>query len=154
MLVFAIYSSQETLEFFNKSEELYKLDINKFRVSSDRNTNNNGYKLIDICINNNIFILNGRFGKDKHVGKCTFREQSLIDYTICSISVIKQLKNFEVGDPDFLLSDGHSLLKWSLSTQFISENKDNLKQNKTYKNGIHDTLILSCLISRPTQLII
>ena len=123
----------ETLEFFNKSEELCKLDINKFRVSSDRNTNNNGYKLIDICINNNIFILNGRFGKDKHVGKCTFREQSLIDYTICSINVIKQLKNFEVGDPDFLLSDGHSLLKWSFSTQLISENKDNLKQNKTYK---------------------
>ena len=46
---------QETLEFFNKSEELCKLDINKFRVSSDRNTINNGYKLIDICINNNIF---------------------------------------------------------------------------------------------------
>ena len=102
---------QETLDFFNKSEELVKLNINKLRVSQDKNTSNNGYKLIDICINNNLFILNGRFGKDKEIEKCTFREQSLIDYTICSINVIKLLNDFEVGDSDFLLSDGHSLLK-------------------------------------------
>ena len=80
---------QETLEFLNKSEELVKLNIYKLWVSQDKNINNNGYKLIDICINNNLFILNGRFGKDKEIGKCMFREQSLIDYTICSVNVIK-----------------------------------------------------------------
>ena len=81
----------------------------------DKNANKNGRKLIDICINNNLFILNGRFGKDKHVGRCTFIEQSLmiLDYTICSIDVIKILNDFEIGDPDFLLSDGHALLKRS-----------------------------------------
>ena len=77
----------------------------------DKNANKNGR--IDICINNNLFFLNGRFGKDKHVGRCMFREQSSIDYTICSIDVIKILNDFEIGDPDFLLSDGHALLKRS-----------------------------------------
>ena len=102
---------QETLSFFNKSKELDKININKYRVSQDSIVNSNGNKLLDICINNNLFILNGRFGKDKVLGKCTFRDQSLIDYTICSINAIKLLTDFEVFDTDSLLSDGHSLLK-------------------------------------------
>ena len=125
---------QETLQFFNKSEELSKLDINTRRVTMDTNTNKNGRKLIDICINNNLFILNGRFGKDKHVGRCTFREQSLIDYTICSINVIKILNDFEIGDPDFLLSDGHALLKWSFRPMAVEEIENTPVKNKTYKN--------------------
>ena len=105
---------QETLDFFNKSEMLDKLHINKVRVSQDNYVNTNGSKLIDICINNNLFILNGRCGKDKSLGTCTFRGQSLIDYTICSINCLKLLADFEVEDTDSLLSDGHSILKWSV----------------------------------------
>ena len=67
------------LNHFNKSEELEKVNINKLRVSQDNIANKNGHKLIDICINNNFFILNGRFRKDKSLGKCTFRGQALIN---------------------------------------------------------------------------
>ena len=105
---------QETSSFFNKSEELDKININKYRVSQDSVVNSNGNILIDICINNNLFILNGRFGKDKVLGKCTFRDQSLINDTNLSINAIKLLTDFEVFDTDPLLSDGHSLLKWSV----------------------------------------
>ena len=68
------------------AEQLHTLHMIKDRISQDKHTNNNGFKLIEICINNDLFILNGRFGNDKTIGKLTFRRQSLIDYTICSFS--------------------------------------------------------------------
>ena len=125
---------QETLSFFDKSEELDKININKYRVSQDSMVNSNGNKLIDICINNHLFILNGRFGKDKVLGKCTFRDQSLIDYTICSINAIKLLTDFEVFDSDSLLSDGHSLLKWSVCANLENKKQDTPAPQKTFRN--------------------
>ena len=124
---------QETLSFYNQSELLEKMNINKYRNSCDNKTNNNGYRLIDICINNNLFILNGRFGKDSSIGKCTFRDQSLIDYTICSINTFKLLLDFEVIETDFLLSDGHALLSWSVSTCFHEERQITDKIYVSYK---------------------
>ena len=108
---------EETLRFYNQAEQLHTLNINKNRISRDKHTNNNGYKLIEICINNNLFILNGRFGKDKTEGKLTFRDQSLIDYTICSFDCLRMLVDFEVIKTDCLISDGHALLSWSLSIE-------------------------------------
>ena len=106
---------QSTLNFFNQANSLCSININKERVSQDSKTNTNGYKLIDICRNNNLFILNGRFGKDKRLGKFTFREQSLIDYTLCSFERLKLLIDFEVTETDPIFSDGHSLLTWSFA---------------------------------------
>ena len=128
---------QETLSFFNQVEELVKLNVNRERISQDKSTNNNGYRLIDICISNNLFLLNGRFGKDSKVGKCTFRNQSLIDYTICSIDCMRLLLDFEVIDTDALYSDGHSILKWSskITHDDTSEKSEPRQQKqKTYKN--------------------
>ena len=128
---------QDTLDFFNKSEMLEKLHISKLRISQDKNVNTNGNKLIDICISNNLFILNGRFGKDKSLGKLTFRGQSLIDYTICSTNCLKLLTDFEVEDTDSLLSDGHSLLKWSVCANQVFENNFETEPqilHKPYKN--------------------
>ncbi|MCG8033764.1 MAG: reverse transcriptase family protein [Candidatus Thiodiazotropha taylori] len=126
---------QDTINFFNQSDELSKLNINLKRISQDKNTNNNGYRLIDICINNNLFILNGRFGMDKNEGKCTFRNQSLIDYTICSVACLKLLSNFEVIITDSLYSDGHALLKWSFTTMphLACTPKQTLNKSKPYK---------------------
>lgn len=124
---------ENLLNFFNQSNELPNLNINKDRVSCDKKTNNNGYKLIDICTNNNLFILNGRFGSDKNKGKCTFRDQSLIDYTICSVNVLRLLSNFEIIDTDALLSDGHALLSWSVISSVVAKPKLNRKQTSTYR---------------------
>ena len=62
--------------FFDKTTILEDLGIPFDRVSRDNKTNNSGYWLTDLCKNNNIFIVNGRFGKDKRVGAATFRDQS------------------------------------------------------------------------------
>ena len=104
---------QETLQFYNQAEQLHTLYINKNRLFRDKLTNSNGYKLIEIYINNNLFILNGRFGKDNTVGNLTVRNQSLIDYTICSFDCLKYLLDFEVIETDCLISDGHALLSWA-----------------------------------------
>ena len=52
-----------TLRFYNQAEQLHTLNISKNRISRDKHTNNNGYKLIEICINNNLFIFKRAFWK-------------------------------------------------------------------------------------------
>ena len=69
-----------------------------------------GYKFLDICKNNNLFIANGRIGNDKSSGNFTFRGTTVIDYTICSPNILRLMNNFEVMDLDPIFSDGHSLL--------------------------------------------
>ena len=76
---------QETIKFFDQRNILEKHGIQVERVSSDKKKNNNGHRLVDLCKNNNIFILNGRYGKDSGTGAMTFRDVSVIDYNYFSI---------------------------------------------------------------------
>ena len=101
--------------FFDKTEILKNLNIPVERSPLDVKTNNTGYWLTDVCKNNNIFIVNGRVGKDKGIGRKTFRETSTIDYTICTANCFTFLTQFEVIELDPIFSDGHSLLSWSLN---------------------------------------
>ena len=80
----------------------------------DSRTNSHGFILLDICRNNDLFMLNFRLGNDRDVGKLTFRDTSLIDYTIASANCFKLIKSSSVKETDRLFSDGHSFLKWSL----------------------------------------
>ena len=60
--------------------------------------------------------MNGRIGHDKALGRYTFRNTSVIDYTLCTADVFKYLTMFEVIDMDPLFSNGHCLLStrgWS-----------------------------------------
>ena len=60
-------------EFLNKHIELQILSIPlEDRCNSDHKTNTHGFRLIEICCNNNIFILNGRLFKDKNGGILQF----------------------------------------------------------------------------------
>ncbi|MEW8548531.1 MAG: reverse transcriptase family protein [Candidatus Thiodiazotropha sp.] len=104
----------ETLSFFDKTNTLFHYGVPLNRANCDRKTNNNGHWLIDTCKNNNLFIVNGRIGKDKSVGAPTFRDSSTIDYTIVSADCFKIFCEFEVMELDPIFSDGHSLLSWSL----------------------------------------
>ncbi|MEW8152430.1 MAG: reverse transcriptase family protein [Candidatus Thiodiazotropha endolucinida] len=94
-------------------------------MSSDKKKNNTGYRLLDICKNNNLTILNGRFGRDQNVGKPTFRGISVLDYTISSIRGLRLLTDFEIIELDRLYSDGHALLSFSINISF----NDRLHQN-------------------------
>ena len=46
--------------------------------------NTYGYKLINFCKNNSLFILNGRISSDKGLGKVICNNTSLVDYLIVS----------------------------------------------------------------------
>ena len=46
----------ETTDFFYSVSKLDLFDIPHDRKSMDKHTNNTGYKLLDICKNNNLFL--------------------------------------------------------------------------------------------------
>lgn len=71
--------------------------------------------LIDVCKNNHLFVLNGRYGKDIGIGKKTFRNNSVIDYIISSVNGYTLLTDFNIFELDHLFSDGHSLLDCCLN---------------------------------------
>ena len=97
-----------------KHTVLENLSISLFRKSRDNNTNTNGHRLIQICRNNNIFILNGRVHKDRNLGNFTFRNKSVFDYVLSTAESFQYVINFEISETDFLFSDGHSAVTWAL----------------------------------------
>ena len=75
---------------------LEDFSFNLNRKSKDNRTNTNGFKLLDICKNNNLFILNGRSSNDKDVGESLletnpFWTTSLPLQTVFEISPILKL---------------------------------------------------------------
>ena len=104
----------ETSDFFSKSSALEKYGIPLSRQSQDKHTNNHGYALTDLCKNNNLFILNGRFDGD-NTGNFTFRKTSVIDYVIASTDMFQFLRRFVVIETDPIFSDGHCALSCTFS---------------------------------------
>lgn len=109
-------------DFFNVSTSLSNNNLSKERCSKDTHINNEGNKLLEICKSNNLLILNGRCGEDKDVGNFTFRNISVIDYSIVSVEALKYIEDFCISELDCLYTDGHSLLTTTLT--FKSPNKD------------------------------
>ena len=102
-------------------------------MSKDRVTNNEGNILLDICKSNNLVILNGRCGDDKYVGATTFRNCSVIDYSIASYQSLSHVNNFRIDEVDNLFSDGHSLLTTELNfdNKLKNASKKTCKQNQS-----------------------
>lgn len=94
-------------------------NIDISRTVSDKISNNYGYKLINFCKRNNMFILNGRFGEDKLHGHTTCRNSSCIDYFISNVLMFEHLCNLYVDAFCPLLSDVHNplVLKMQLKTK-------------------------------------
>ena len=69
--------------------------------------NTYGYKLINFCKNNSLFILNGRISSDKGLGKVICNNTSLVDYLIVSPDLFPFVSEFKVIDFDPLVSDVH-----------------------------------------------
>ena len=105
------------IQFYDQKAVLEKMGIQVQRKSMDKKKNNNGYKLIEICKNNNMIILNGRYGKDKNIGRMTFRDISVLDYSIVSLHGLHLLSDFEITELDNLFSDGHALLSFKLNIE-------------------------------------
>ena len=115
---------EDTISYIDQEAFLINNTIRTLRVSKDRKTNNSGFKLIDICKNNNLLILNGRYGQDNDKGEFTFRKKSVIDYSVSSNKGFDILSDFRIKELDRIYSDGHSLLQMEL----------NLGTNNTTRN--------------------
>lgn len=96
-------------------EELKKLYFPLSRFSEDISpANNYGYKLIDFCKRNNLYIGNGRLmGNDYMIGQKTCKNVSLIDYILLSSSAIPIVKMFNVLEFNPLFSDVHNALQFT-----------------------------------------
>ena len=103
-----------TTSSFDSCHKLSELNIPLYRKSQCNKVNRLGTKLLDICKHNNLFILNGRMGKDKDIGKFTFRDISVIDYSLASPNMLGSIEAFDIIELDPMFSDGHSLLYMEL----------------------------------------
>ncbi len=78
-------------DFFNTKCDLEKLGITTDRHNADTCTNNRGYRLIEMCKNLDVKIVNGRVGSDHGTGAFTCQTasgQSVVDYAIASPHLI------------------------------------------------------------------
>ena len=95
----------DMIDFMNDVDKLKLAGISLERASQDKGKpNSHGYKLIDLCKNNNLYIVNGRAGQDKGVGKGV----SLVDYAVASANIFPSIIDFEIRDFEPLFSDIHS----------------------------------------------
>ena len=135
------FSFDDSLQqFYNISSMLENFNMNKVRSSHDKTGKNEGNILIDICKNNNLFILNGRCGKDKGVGALTFKQCSVIDYIIVSCQALKCINSFEIQELDSLYTDGHALLQTVLKFKHINRNPVQIKhQPKSHRPKWQDS---------------
>ena len=132
---------ESLLNYFNKVSMLKVYDIPLMRVSLDKSVNKHGEKLLDMCKGHNLFILNGRVGKDKNRGKLTFWDTSILDYAIANADGLKFVHDFEILDKDGLFSDGHSLLSLTLKL-YTAQHKScskGLNDSGTYKHWENDS---------------
>ena len=100
----------------------------KQRTSEDKKINHYGKRLIDLCIANNLLIVNGRSVSDP-TGSCTcytYNGSSVVDYMLCSKDLLDCI-DLKVDDINSL-SD-HCMLRTflSVSTFLEAEQKQNGK---------------------------
>ena len=90
-------SLEDTMDgSLNISSKLERTNLSKHCVPQDKIINNEGNMLLDMCKSKSMLILNGRCGDDKFKGSMTFRNQSVIDYSIVSFQSRQFIKSFRV----------------------------------------------------------
>ena len=108
--------------YMNDITNLDNLSIPRDRASQDiGRVNQHGVKRLDLCKLYNIYILNGRCGTDKYIGKVTSKDCSLIDYAIGTQYVFKNVTDFQICDFDPLLSDIHCALIFTYSCKYTTD---------------------------------
>ena len=86
------------------------------RSSVDTTTNAHGLKLLELCTNINLRIVNGRFGTSSSLP--TSKGNSVIDYMIMSPDLLTEIVTFEIENFDPLLSDVHNCLSLKLLVMY------------------------------------
>ena len=125
---------ENLIDYFNQSQPLLENNLSLQRNNTDHSVNSLGRKLIDICKNNNLYILNGRFSNDV-IGNSTYLNNSVIDYMITTSNLLKFTESFDIKELDRMYSDGHKLLELKLKTaKAIQEPTPTINNNIQRKN--------------------
>ena len=98
------------IDVFNSKQYFEERGLNTNRSNKDNFTNNNGYKLIELCRCLDLKIVNGRIGSDQNIGDFTCisnQGSSTVDYCIASSEFFPYFDNFSVDVVDKNLSDVH-----------------------------------------------
>lgn len=96
------------------SEDNYTVLKPRYTQDSHR-PNNYGYRLIEFCKAQSLFILNGRFGRDEGIGKCTSNGCAVVDYILGTADVFPYIEDFDVEPFDALMSDVHCPIRLILN---------------------------------------
>ena len=79
---------------FNAQNKLKTMQIETKRYNKDQHSNNNGYKLLELCKTTDVHIVNGRIGQDKGVGNLTCDDASCVDYALLSTEIFSKATVF------------------------------------------------------------
>ena len=103
------------------------------RVNQDKNVNSYGRDLIDLCKSAGIYIVNGRTGSDKDLGRFTRVDTtgcSVVDYLLCSLKFKSYLVNFKIGDK--VPESDHLPIEFDLSINTQDKIKSKLNSRDCY----------------------
>jgi hypothetical protein len=121
------------LNALNKASCISDLGFDLDRCNRDLKTNNSGHRLVEMCKNFGIHIVNGRCGADRNVGKLTCKNASTVDYVVASPDLFPLISGFEILHFDPLLSDIHNPVKFDILVKFISVNNEfDMGEPKSY----------------------
>lgn len=98
-----------------------RYDVPLDRNSADDTANSYGYSLLELCRNNNLFILNGRIGTDYTNPSPTCKNKSTVDYFISSAYVLPNIKDFNICEFSPLFSDVHCPVSLTIDIEHESE---------------------------------
>ena len=113
-------------------------DIDISQTVSDKTLNNYGYKLINFCKRNNMFILNDRLGEDKVHGHTTCRNSIRIEYFISNVYMFGYLRHLYVDDFCPLLSDVHNPLVIKMQLKAKTTETSLSKEEQKVKDKLWD----------------
>ena len=135
------YESQNDEEFsqFYNQETVFLPDRIPSRASlDDHNVNTYGRRLLLLCKNLNLIIVNGRFGRDRGVGNLTCKYGSIVDYVIISSPLTEIIEDFTIEPFDPLFSDVHSALSLFLKSHKKASIVQNSNVNRTSPDSVVD----------------
>ncbi len=133
---------ENTRQMLEDQGNLELLGVERQRNSVDSKPyKKHGHMLIEFCKMCSVVVLNGRMGLDRYQGKGTTKDgDSVIDYMIGSVPLLRYVMMFTVDDFDPIFSDRHAILKCKLSLEtnnIVHEYTDNESDDNTIVQQDH-----------------
>ena len=130
--------SPEFIEPTHIQHILSDLSLPLTRESKDTHRANSwGNNILDMCINTQLVICNGRFRSTS--SECTTIHNTTVDYAICSLDFLKYIKTMRIIDFNNCLSDIHNPIE--ITMKCFKNKKEQQMQTGTVEYGIEGNKI-------------